>query len=109
VAARGHLEDTIALVVREGHRVVRKQARQIGEQAAGNDHCAVSGNLSRNRGAKRDLHVGGREREVALLSAQENPVQHLDRATRREPPRDDSERGSEIVPRTGRAELGGGG
>ena len=96
VAARGHGEDAVALLVHERHVLVRQQSREVREELPGNDDGAVSCHLAGDRRPERDLHVRRGEQQAPFFATDEDPAQHLDGTSRRETPRDGRERRGEI-------------
>ena len=107
VTPGGNPEHTLAFLVRQRHHVVGKQPAEVGQQPARNHDATVSDDVTDDRRAQRDLHIGRRQRKRAFLASEEDPTQDLHCAPRREAPRDDAERGREILPRAGGADFRG--
>src|SRR4029079_5795203 len=58
----------------------RQQPREIDEELARDDDRTVALDARSERGAERELHVGGGQLERAVGGAQEYPGENLDRA-----------------------------
>ncbi len=107
MAARGHGEDSLPFLVHERDAVVRKQPREIAQQPPRHDDRSVSGHVTLERRAQRDLHVGRGERELPVLGLEVDAAQDLDRTARRDAAGHDAERLCEVAPRARGPQLGG--
>ena len=76
---------------------VGQRPRDVEQQAAGNDDRAFAGDVRVERRAQRDLHVGGREMQLAAFRAELDPAQHEHGRAGRDAARDDGELGRELV------------
>ena len=85
--------------------VAREQARDVDERLAGHDDRTVTVDLRRQRGAQRELHVGGGELQVAIPRLEQDPREDLHGAAGGESTRDDAERPCELVLRTRNPQL----
>ncbi len=101
-----HGQHAVAFLVDERHGVVGKKPHEIGEEAPGNHDARIACDLTAQRRAQRDLHVGGREREPAFLGTQKDPAEDLDGAARRDSSRDHTQRGCEVALRARDAKRG---
>ena len=91
------MHDGLGRLVLDRHLVGRQQPRDVDERLARQHDRPVALDLRGERRAQRELHVGGRETQLAALTLEQDPGQDLHRGTRRDRARHDTERSDELV------------
>ncbi len=88
------------------HLAVRQRARDVEQQAPGNDRRAFAFDRCVERRAQRELHVGGCEVKTTCLGAQLDAAEHEHCGAGRNTARDDREPRGELVLRDSYPEPG---
>ena len=91
------MRDAFVGAVLDRHFGGRKQAREVDEQLARDDDCAVTFDLRGERRAQRELHVGGGELEPVAVRPQQDAGEDLHRSAGRNDARNGRELRNELI------------
>src|SRR5204862_8268506 len=92
--------DAYVGAILDRHLAVRQQTHELDQEPAGHDDRTVAFDLRLERGAQRQLHVGGGEVQVPRLGAEQHTGKDLHACTCRHGTRDDTELLRELLAAT---------